>query len=97
MNPQMNALLFLIVSFITFMYSAWFSYFWWFKSKKYLSLNRKDRKEYRRKYFPLPRNLMSNYYAQNPETEIWMNRLASVFILAGSVFGIFIGIQRLFG
>jgi hypothetical protein len=81
-------LAFLITSALFFVYSLRFSYFWWFQSKDYVTMNRRKRREYRKKIFFMPQILLFDYYDQNPQFEIWINRSIGLVFIAASILGI---------
>ncbi|MBC7876968.1 MAG: hypothetical protein H7Y59_07330 [Anaerolineales bacterium] len=81
-------IVFLIASIFTLLYSARSSFFWWFQTKEYIKMNQRKRKEYRKKLFFMPQVILFDYYDQNPEFELWMNRIVSLIFLAASIFGI---------
>ena len=86
-------LAFLIASLLFFAYSLRFSFFWWFRSKEYVKMNRKRRREYRKKLFFMPQILLFDYYDQNPEFERWVNRTVGLIFLAASILGMVIAIH----
>jgi hypothetical protein len=86
-------LLFLLVSICSLVYSIRYSFFWWFQSSKYLTLNQKKREEYRKKTFFMPQLLMFEFYNKHPKYELWLNRCIGLFALSASLVGINIGIN----
>ncbi len=86
-------LTFLIVSLLFFAYSLRFSFFWWFRSKEYLKMSRKRRREYRRTLFFMPQTLLFDYYDQNPEFERWINRIVGLVFLSASILGVVVAIH----
>ena len=86
-------LTFLIASVLVFVYSLRFSYFWWFQSKDYVRMNRRKRREYQKKLFFMPQFLLFNYYDQNPQFEILINRVAGLVFIAATILGIVVAIH----
>ncbi len=84
---------FLIAGILGFVYSVVFSFFWWFQSKEYIKMNRRKRREYRKKLFFMPQTLMFDYYNQNPQFEIWLNRMVGLVFMAISILCIIVAIH----
>lgn len=84
---------FLIVSVIFSAYSLRYSFFWWFQSKEYIKMNKKKRREYRKKLFFMPQILMFDYYDANPDFEKWINRIIGLLFLLAGGFGLIISIR----
>ena len=94
-NKIYNDIAGLIFSVGVFVYSIWISFFWWFRSKEYLSMNQKKRKEYRKRIFLLPQTFMFDFYDKNPQFEIWVNRIVGLVIIFGSILAIFLAVYSL--
>jgi len=84
-------LVFLIVSIFFFGYSIRFSYFWWFQADEYAKLNKKKRREYRKKLFFMPQTMLFDFYDQNSGFEIGMNRGVGLIFLLVAILGIVVG------
>lgn len=84
---------FLIFSVLFFMFTARYSFFWWFRGGEYARMNRKARKEYRKKLFFMPQTLMFDFFDQDPLFEIWINRIFSTFFVVAAIFMILIAVR----
>lgn len=84
---------FLITSVLFLIFTTRYTYFWWFQANEYVKFNKKKRKEYRKKLFFMPQILMFKYYDQNPEFEIWINRLVGIIFVLAGILGIIVGIR----
>jgi hypothetical protein len=94
-NKFYNDLVGLILNGAVFAYGIWSSFFWWFRSKVYISMNQKKRKEYRKKLFLMPQTFMFGYYDKNPQFEIWINRMVGLVFILVSLAAIFLALYNL--
>jgi len=86
-------LAFLIASILFLAYSIIFSFFWWFQSKEYVVMNRKKRREYRKKLFFMPQILLFDFYDQDPQFEILINRIVGLIFVSAGILGIVLAIH----
>jgi len=75
-------------------FSGRYLYLWSFHAEEHVSMNRKKRKELRKKTIYLPQYMFFGFYDQNPIFEIWINRIvgalfviSSLIMLFASIFG----------
>lgn len=83
----------LAVNTILLLYSIWFSFFWWFRANRYLKMNKKKQKEYRKKFFFTPQVLRFDYYDQNPQFEMWLNRTIGLLFILLSILAIILSLH----
>jgi hypothetical protein len=84
---------FLIVNILALGYSLRFSYFWWFQADEYVKMNKRKRREYRKKLFFMPQVMLFDFYNQNPGFEIGLNRGAGLIFLLATVLGIVVAVH----
>ena len=84
---------FLVADIAFLAYSLSFSYFWWLKSKEYIAMNVKKRRQYRRTLFFMPQVLLFDFYDQNPAFEKWACRIVGLIFILASLVGIVVSIN----
>jgi hypothetical protein len=84
---------FFFVSVLFLLYSIRHSFFWWFQSEEYLTLSKKQRRQYRKTLFFMPQVLMFDFYDNHSKLEKWLNRIIGLIFLVAALLGMYVGIN----
>jgi hypothetical protein len=84
---------FFVASIALLVYSIHLAYQAWIGSKKFVLLNQKQRRKYRRQFRLMPQIMTFDFYDDHPVFEVWINRIVSVIFIAAAILGIVVSIR----
>ena len=89
----MKNILIILVGGLGILFTARYSYWSWFQSKKYLNMTHKQRRIYRKTLWFMPQVVTFDFLDRNPTFEVWSMRIASLFMIVICILWIIVGIH----